>query len=51
MKKLLVLSLTLLSVLCFAAWAQAETLTSGDYSYQLLDDGTAIITKYLTDGP
>ena len=35
-KNMLVLLLTLLCVLCLSAGAQAEALTSGDYSYELL---------------
>ncbi|MBR6499173.1 MAG: leucine-rich repeat domain-containing protein, partial [Clostridia bacterium] len=45
MKKLLAILAAL--ILLFAAYALAEeTLTSGDYQYRLLDDGTAEITEY-----
>ena len=49
MKKLLSLTLTLvmmLSILIIPTTAGAETLTSGDYSYEVKVDGTVTITKY-----
>jgi len=45
MKKLLFAIILALFLTCTAAVA-AETFTSGDYTYVLLDDGTAEITYY-----
>ena len=45
MKKLLAVLAALILLFAFAAPAE-ETLTSGDWDYRLLDDGTAEITKY-----
>ena len=49
-KRLLPLLLSLLLLLCTAPApaedAQIEVLTSGDYTYVVLEDGTAEITKY-----
>ena len=49
MKRLLILVAmicVMLSVTTFAEDEDVETFTSGDYEYALLEDGTAMITKY-----